>query len=46
MSHPPNGRTSAEPSAKLKTTDSNLPEPTVILWEPNKVRKQVVHKII
>lgn len=49
MSRPPNGYTTAEPSAQLKTIDSNaidFPEPTVVLWEPNKVRKQLVHEII
>jgi transcriptional regulator with PAS, ATPase and Fis domain len=50
MSHPPNGRISADPSAQLKTADSNagsyFPQPTVVLWEPNKRREQVVQQII
>ena len=50
MSHSPNRRIGAKPSAHLETTDStagdSLPQPTVILWEPDKIRDQVVQQII
>jgi transcriptional regulator with GAF, ATPase, and Fis domain len=49
MSRPPNGHATAEPSAQLKTTHPNaadFPEAIIVLWEPNKVRKQLVQEII
>jgi transcriptional regulator with GAF, ATPase, and Fis domain len=50
MSLPPNGSLRAEPSAQTETTDANavdcLSQPTVVLWEPNKLRAQIVHQII